>query len=228
MAPGRQPTPPSQEELLELTRRAFASRGLALPPKNTIGALTLHLAELYRWNTRINLTAIRDGSTGVLRHLLESWEGVVALREAGAGDHGLLVDLGSGNGYPALGVLAGFPEWRGVLYESVGRKVDFLRSTVQRLGWTDRVEVRQERIRNAADLPTADIVTFRAFPHPETWAREVLQTRAAPTLLTWLSAQDARQVAETLDRIGCSSHILPLRSHAKGALLLARRPANGP
>ncbi|MDQ7007474.1 MAG: class I SAM-dependent methyltransferase [Acidobacteriota bacterium] len=214
--------PPSREEIAAFARRAFRETGLALPDPIALEALTRHLAELYRWNARINLTAIRDPRVGVRRHLVESWEGVLALREAGVGEGGLLVDLGSGNGYPALGILAGFPTWRGVLYESVGRKTDFLRSTIQRLGWTDRVEVRQERVQQAAQLPTADVFSFRAFPRPDQWSVEILGTRPSATLLAWLAAQDARRIGALLQDAGGTPHILPLRSHREGALLLGR------
>jgi len=222
--------PPSREELAELARQTFEKTGLELPAPIALEALTWHLAELYRWNARINLTAIRDPRIGVRRHLLESWEGVRALREKGVGEGGLLVDLGSGNGYPALGLLAGLPTWRGLLYESVGRKVDFLRSTIQRLGWTGRVEVRQERIQKAARLPAADIVSFRAFPQPEKWALEILRTRPSALLLARLSSEDARRISAFLQEAGGTTRILPLHSHQGGALLLGegRSPETAP
>ncbi len=225
-----QPSPPSPEALAAIARQAFKGTGLEPPAARTLEALTLHLAELYRWNVRINLTAIRDPALGVQRHLLESWEGVLALREKGVGEGGLLVDLGSGNGYPALALLAGLDTWRGILYESVGRKVDFLRSTIQRLGWTDRVQVRQERIQKPLQLPAADIITFRAFPQPERWAPAIMECRPGAILLAWLSAEDARRISGLLHLAGCSSRILPLRAHPEGALLLGqgKPPARPP
>jgi 16S rRNA (guanine527-N7)-methyltransferase len=73
------------------------------------------------------------------------------------------VDLGSGAGFPGL-VLAEMlrerVQFRTVLYESTGKKAEFLKSVVERLKLLG-VEVRQGRLENAA--PEAfDIVTARA------------------------------------------------------------------
>ncbi|HEY1963178.1 MAG TPA: RsmG family class I SAM-dependent methyltransferase, partial [Rhizomicrobium sp.] len=73
-----------------------------------------------------------------------------------------MVDLGSGAGFPGLVLailLRDRPEFRTVLYESVGKKAGFLRQaaiTVQ-----TAIEVRNARIEVAAPEPF-DVVTARA------------------------------------------------------------------
>ena len=86
-----------------------------------------HFHQLYRWNRRINLTAIRQWKTALDRHVAESWAGADILARTGLSD-GLLVDLGSGNGYPEIPLLAGLPGMPGLLVEARALQVDLPRS----------------------------------------------------------------------------------------------------
>lgn len=83
---------------------------------------------------------------------------------------GVVFDLGSGGGLPALPVALARPGWRWVLVEAQLRRADHLRAAARRLGLGDRVDVRQERAedvgRDAAVRGTADVVTARSFGPP--------------------------------------------------------------
>lgn len=185
--------------------------------------LALHLSELYRWNRRINLTAIRDLNEGIRRHVAESWEGVPFVKELLGEKDGLLVDLGSGNGFPALPLLVAFPNCRGILFESTGRKTDFLRSVIRKAGIAHRVQVRQTRVRKPGDLPAdVDIFTLRAFPEPSDWIPRLLPPASRLGVLAWLSSRNAEDLAVELRRQGASAAILPLRAHPAGSILSAR------
>ena len=126
----------------EAAREAIAAEmgRLEMPPvpDPILDQLAAHLSLLYRWNSRINLTAIRDPREGIRRHVLESLEALPAvdacLRERGAGESPLLADLGSGNGYPALPILFARPDLRGELWERTARKTDFLAAVLRRTG----------------------------------------------------------------------------------------------
>jgi 16S rRNA (guanine527-N7)-methyltransferase len=72
--------------------------------------------------------------------------GAVARRLAAGGPPGpRVVDLGSGGGLPGLVVAAQWPEVSLVLLEAGGRRADFLRRAVDRLGLGSRVTVLHER-----------------------------------------------------------------------------------
>jgi 16S rRNA (guanine527-N7)-methyltransferase len=73
------------------------------------------------------------------------------------------VDLGSGAGFPGL-VLAEMlrerAQFRTVLYESTGKKADFLKSVAERLKLPG-VEIRQSRL-ESAHAEAFDVITARA------------------------------------------------------------------
>lgn len=102
------------------------------------------------------------------------------LRHAGAFSQllgegpGVVFDLGSGGGLPALPCALADPSWRWVLIESQQRRADHLASAVRRLDLADRVEVRHARAedvgRDPASRGTADAVTSRSFGPPPTVA----------------------------------------------------------
>ena len=109
----------------------------------------------------MNLTAIREPGEMVHRHFLEgliAGEFLGRLRVSGA-----LVDLGSGNGFPAVPIRVARPEASPlILVESSRKRAAFLRALLRELGWRDaRVEVRRvEAARDLRDLP-CDIFTTR-------------------------------------------------------------------
>lgn len=96
------------------------------------------------------------------------------VRHAGAFAHllgegpGVVFDLGSGGGLPALPCSLERPAWRWVLIEAQQRRADHLASAVRRLGLTDRVEVVHARAEDVGRVRRgeADAVTARSFGPP--------------------------------------------------------------
>ena len=83
---------------------------------------------------------------------------------------GVVFDLGSGGGLPALPGAVADDSWSWVLVESQLRRADFLVSATRRLGLTDRVSVVHARAedvgRDASHRGSADVVTARSFGPP--------------------------------------------------------------
>jgi 16S rRNA (guanine527-N7)-methyltransferase len=110
-------------------------------------------AALREGNRQINLTRITDPGQIETRHFLDSLTAAVPLLERlHAGEPLRLVDVGSGGGMPGVPLKIAFPGLRVTLVESVGKKAEFLRSTVAQLGLTD-VEVVAERAESLARHP---------------------------------------------------------------------------
>jgi len=86
--------------------------------------------ELQRWNSRINLTAIRNDQEIVLKHFLDS---LAVLQHfcIKAGDS--VVDIGSGAGFPSVPLKIYIPEIELTLVESSSKKASFLRFLLSRL-----------------------------------------------------------------------------------------------
>lgn len=94
-----------------------------------------YLALLLRWNSHLNLTAIRDSDGILSRHFVESIAAAVALPS------GLttLLDFGSGAGLPGIPIAICRPEIAVTLAESQNKKAAFLQEAVRTLGLEVRI-----------------------------------------------------------------------------------------
>jgi len=125
--------------------------------------ISMYIDMLLRWNTRVNLTSIRDPEAIVTRHFGESLFVAQDLfgRLAGAQafDFSHVIDVGAGAGFPGLPIKIWEPRIHLTLIESNQKKVAFLREVVRGLGLED-VTIRCSR---AEELSlSGDIVTLRA------------------------------------------------------------------
>jgi 16S rRNA (guanine527-N7)-methyltransferase len=125
------------QELVTQTQRQL---GLRLS-HSQVAALTLYERELVDWNTRFNLTAIRNPQEIHIKHFLDSFTCTLALRDS-AVDR--LIDVGTGAGFPGIPLKVIFPKMQLTLVESVGKKAGFCRHVVNVLDLKG-VEVVQER-----------------------------------------------------------------------------------
>jgi 16S rRNA (guanine527-N7)-methyltransferase len=140
----REPLPSGVEGLPEVPPAALAilkvglaSLGLEDLTEPVRTAVTDHLRLLLAWNAAINLTAIRDPTVAVRRHILDSLTAVPILRDRGVD---AFVDLGSGGGFPGLPVAAVLPARRALLVDSVAKKARFLEVAAAAVGATGQIE----------------------------------------------------------------------------------------
>lgn len=155
---------PGNEKTTSLTPRELLitgaeELGIALTVEQ-VNSLFIFLAELKKWNARINLTAIKGERDTVIKHVLDSLSHVQGFIPA----PGLrLLDMGSGAGFPAIPIKIAYPGIAVTLVESVKKKVSFLRHVIRTLQLSD-AEVLDIRIE---ELPASrhgsyDVVTARA------------------------------------------------------------------
>lgn len=126
---------------------------LALPD-GAIARLLDYLKLLQRWNAHYNLTAVRDPSAMVTRHLLDSL--AVAPHVRGAS----LIDLGAGAGLPGIPLAVIAPAREVVLVDSNGKKARFMRAALRALK-LDNARVLEARVE--AVEGRFDCVVNRAF-----------------------------------------------------------------
>ena len=133
--------------------------GLELPSEIS-DQLSAYLDLLLRWNTKTNLTAIRDPEQIVTRHFGESLFAARVLFGDAPPDPGTtLADLGSGAGFPGVPIKLAFPELRVTLIESQNKKATFLKEVIRALR-IEGIEVYNGRAENWGKQ--ADVVTLRA------------------------------------------------------------------
>ena len=119
--------------------------------KEKIAALRIYEKELLEWNERINLTAIRDPEGVRTKHFLDSMTLLLAWDRTLPPER--LIDVGTGAGFPGLVMKLIWPTTQVTLVESVGKKADFCRHMVDRLG-LEQVTVISERVEDVGQDPT--------------------------------------------------------------------------
>jgi 16S rRNA (guanine527-N7)-methyltransferase len=104
-----------------------------------LAKLVAHLDLLDDWNTRMNLTAIRDRPSQLTKHLLDS----LTVQPFLQGER--IADVGSGAGFPGIPLAIVEPHRHFTLIESTGKKCRFL-----------------EHVRDTLELKNVEVVQSRA------------------------------------------------------------------
>lgn len=102
---------------------------------------TVYYRELLLWNRRINLVSEKSSREIVIRHFLDSLTAATSIISR----DGLLIDLGSGAGFPGIPLRIAFPDLQLMLVESSRKKTSFLSHIVRTLP-LDGVTIVRERI----------------------------------------------------------------------------------
>ena len=119
-------------------RQHAESAGVAMDER-LAERLAAYVDLVRRWNARLNLTRLDRDEAGLARLVVEPLAAVPYLPA-----QGLLVDIGSGGGSPAIPMKLAAPGLALRMIEAKTRKAAFLREAVRHLG-LDRTEVLDER-----------------------------------------------------------------------------------
>lgn len=95
-----------------------------------VAKVNTYIELIVRWNSRMNLTAIREVDAIIDRHIVEC----IACGNALPHGIGSLLDYGSGAGFPGIPIAICRPEIDVTLVESQGKKAAFLQEAVRTLG----------------------------------------------------------------------------------------------
>lgn len=133
--------------------------GLNLEEK-ALGQLCAHYRLLVKWSRAVRLVGSLEPEEVARRHVIESLSLLPYISEP----RGSLLDIGSGNGYPALPLKCFMPELRLQMVEPTQRKGLFLQHSAREMGLSDTTVVRA-RVDHARDLVRMgrwDCITMRA------------------------------------------------------------------
>jgi 16S rRNA (guanine527-N7)-methyltransferase len=111
---------------------------------------------LQLWNSKLNLTAIRDPEDVLRRHFVEC---IFCAQRLPRGIMSLL-DYGSGAGFPGIPIALCRPEIHVTLAESQGKKASFLREIVRSLGID--ADIHAGRVEDMPISRSYDAVSLRA------------------------------------------------------------------
>ena len=100
--------------------------------------LDKYRAELLRWNTHINLTAITDENEIVHKHFLDALSVLehITLKKGDA-----VIDIGTGAGFPGIVLKIYVPDIRLTLVEASKKKGSFLKFLIRQLNLHQKVNV---------------------------------------------------------------------------------------
>jgi 16S rRNA (guanine527-N7)-methyltransferase len=114
-----------------------------------IAVLATYERELIEWNSKFNLTAVRDPASIRTKHFLDSFSCTLAW---GSQPPRRLIDVGTGAGFPGIPLRILYPGLKLTLVESVGKKAMFCEHIVRLLG-LDGVEVIKGRAEDVGCAP---------------------------------------------------------------------------
>jgi 16S rRNA (guanine527-N7)-methyltransferase len=136
--------------------------GLVLSDEN-IQAVELYVAELKKWNSKVNLTAITADEEIVVKHIIDS---LVFAAQVHDGES--VLDIGSGAGLPSVPLKIVRPNVSVVSVDAVGKKILFQRH-VARLLRFNGFEALHARVESMpeANARRFDVIASRAFSQLE-------------------------------------------------------------
>lgn len=134
----------SEERLGELAEM-LAAYGIDTTPAQR-RLLLGHLDLVIEKNRVVNLTRIDDWYSGMVLHILDS---LLLVPSCEAAPEGPFLDMGTGAGYPGvpLGIVTGR---KGLLVDSVGKKVHAVAEFVDELGLAGQLSCRHIRVEDLA------------------------------------------------------------------------------
>jgi 16S rRNA (guanine527-N7)-methyltransferase len=136
------------------------------PSPQQLKSISMYIDILLRWNSRMNLTAVREPDAIVTRHFGESLFAAWTLFPQQPTADVRLVDVGSGSGFPGIPMKIWASALSLTLIESNQKKATFLREVTRALTLTN-VDVFSNR---AEEFPaaSASVVSMRAVERFET------------------------------------------------------------
>jgi len=164
-------------------------------PSTTLDRLTIHYRLLREWSERMNLTGLRTRKAILDRHFVEP---LVAARFMEG--EGTLLDLGSGNGFPAVPLAILHPGTSLVLVEASEKKSTFLWIVLREVG-LKAAQVVTLRACRRADLNRylpVRWLTFRALKIDDALAgpgRDLLEPGGR--MMAFVSSAEADRLAAT-------------------------------
>jgi 16S rRNA (guanine527-N7)-methyltransferase len=153
-APTEPPAPLfSKSELARLNEISVASGSPVRP--GFVALCEAFLAELIKWNRKMNLVSRADEERIVERHVLDSLC-LLSVERRLSGKK--IIDLGSGAGFPGLVLAMWEPEAQFLLVESRSKRVAFLKAARRTLGLknVEALHSRLEELKEAEKPDSAD------------------------------------------------------------------------
>lgn len=203
---------------------AVRQAGLAEISPEALGQFETYLNLLLQWNSRMNLTAVREPDAIIRRHFLECIQCAQALPQIPGAT---LLDYGSGAGFPGVPIAICRPDIRVTLAESQRKKAAFLREVVRSLGLTS--EVFDGRVEAMSPDRLFSFVALRAVDRMAEASADAL-TRVAPNgwLVIFATRETEPRLTATLPKVEWHDRLSTVGMDKGEILISQRRQASVP
>lgn len=132
----------------DLLNDLLQTAGMAPLSADELNRFNVYISLFVRWNSRTNLSSIRDPHAILSRHFVES----IACARMLPAEIDTLLDFGSGGGLPGIPIAICRRDLSVTLAESQGKKAAFLKEAVRTLGISASVfAARAERLQLSFD-----------------------------------------------------------------------------
>lgn len=197
-------------QFADLILKFTGKEGVALTEKQA-QLMSRHIQMMFEWNSRLNLTRIRDLEEIIVKHLLDSILPAKFLPTSGDA-----LDIGTGAGFPGIPLKIVCPGLQMVLLDSSRKKVSFLTVVAATLGlkgvqavhgrWQDLTKTREQ-------VNKFDLITMRALRLEPAHITGLAPLSLAPGgVLAWWGAADEEPLKNNYQNMqfqGASHYLLP-------------------
>lgn len=184
--------------------------------RETLARFDAYAAMLIEWQARMNLVGPKTLPLLWDRHFTDSAQ-LLAIAGPGKG----WLDFGAGAGFPGLVLALLDPGARFTLVESIGKKCQFLKAVVEKLGLGDRVVIENRRIET---LPSQkfDVITARALAALDQLFDWGLPYAGSGTL--WVLPKGARagdEIIGAIQRFSFDHRLIPSKTDRDARIVVA-------
>lgn len=213
-----------EQELRDLTVSAARELGLTIEDVHAEQFMR-YLTHLIEWNKSINLTTITNPKEIIIKHFIDSLGVLIATSFQ---KNGLVLDIGSGGGFPGIPLKIVRSDIRLILVEPVRKKCSFLNSVIGLLKLHD-VAVFNGTIEQYAKQPlrhTIDMVVLRALKYKEIkeYIPELLTTKGKIVLYRTEIIEE-QEIGKEFHLVNETAFILP---QASGKRVISVLEKNSP
>ena len=210
-----------EPELREFMISSIKELGLTIGG-NHVEQFMRYLAHLIKWNKVINLTAIIDPKEIIIKHFVDS---LVVLVATSFPQNGVVLDVGSGGGFPGIPLKIVRSDMRLVLVEPIQKKCSFLNSVVGLLKLQD-VSTFNGTIEQYAKRPllhVIDTVVVRALKYEEIRKHiPTLLTSKGKVVLYRTEVMKKQEIGEEFQLVSETALILPQGSGNRVVTVIER------
>ena len=210
-----------EQELREFVVSSARELGLTIEESHAEQFIR-YLAHLIEWNKVINLTAIIDPKEVIIKHFVDS---LVALVATSFPQNSMVLDVGSGGGFPGIPLKIVRSDLRLALIEPVQKKCSFLNSVIGLLKLHD-VFTFDGTIEHYAKKPiiqAIDMVVVRALKFEEIKKHiSALLTSKGKVVLYRTSSIDKQEMGEEFHLVSETALMLPQGSGKRVVTVIER------